>query len=311
MYAIRCARAYTERKAIMKIEGGYHGGYDALQVSVKPGLDEIGPADAPTPQVPVRRRGRHGARRRLQRPRAARPGARRARQRDRCAGHRAGHREPRRSSCPTRATSPASVRVRRPRRRADLRRGQDRPHRRATRVRPSGSASPPTSSPWPSRSAAACRWRRSAASARSWRSSSTAGWRTSAPTTATRSSWRPRSAVDEICTREALAEAEAVNVRALQAIDAIIDEYELPAHTVGSRGQGLRHLVDDAGAQLPRLQGHRLRPGRAVLAVGRQPAASSRRPASTSSGWCRWCTTDDDMATLVDDFRELAQALRA
>ena len=40
-------------------------------------------------------------------------------------------------------------------------------------------------------------------------------------------------AVDEICTREALAEAEAVNVRALQAIDAIIDEYELPAHTVG------------------------------------------------------------------------------
>ena len=40
-------------------------------------------------------------------------------------------------------------------------------------------------------------------------------------------------AVDEICTHEALADAEAVNVRALGAIDAIIDEYELPAHTVG------------------------------------------------------------------------------
>lgn len=52
MYAVRAARAYTQRKAIIKIEGGYHGGYDALQVSVKPGLDEIGPADAPTPQVP-------------------------------------------------------------------------------------------------------------------------------------------------------------------------------------------------------------------------------------------------------------------
>ena len=52
MYAIRCARAYTGRKAIVKIEGGYHGGYDGLQVSVKPGLDEIGPADAPIPQVP-------------------------------------------------------------------------------------------------------------------------------------------------------------------------------------------------------------------------------------------------------------------
>ena len=52
MYAVRVARAYTGRKAIIKIEGGYHGGYDALQVSVKPPLAEIGPADAPIPHVP-------------------------------------------------------------------------------------------------------------------------------------------------------------------------------------------------------------------------------------------------------------------
>jgi len=52
MYAVRAARAYTERKAIIKIEGGYHGGYDALQVSVKPALADIGPADAPIPDVP-------------------------------------------------------------------------------------------------------------------------------------------------------------------------------------------------------------------------------------------------------------------
>ncbi len=52
MYAIRAARAYTERKAIVKIEGGYHGGYDALQVSVKPALADIGPADAPIGDVP-------------------------------------------------------------------------------------------------------------------------------------------------------------------------------------------------------------------------------------------------------------------
>ncbi len=52
MYAIRTARAVTRRKAIVKIEGGYHGGYDPLQISVKPSLDEIGPADAPTPQIP-------------------------------------------------------------------------------------------------------------------------------------------------------------------------------------------------------------------------------------------------------------------
>ena len=52
MYAIRAARAYTRRKAIVKIEGGYHGGYDALQVSVKPALADIGPADAPIGDVP-------------------------------------------------------------------------------------------------------------------------------------------------------------------------------------------------------------------------------------------------------------------
>ena len=52
MYAVRAARAYTERKAIIKIEGGYHGGYDPLQVSVKPSLADIGPADNPTPHVP-------------------------------------------------------------------------------------------------------------------------------------------------------------------------------------------------------------------------------------------------------------------
>jgi glutamate-1-semialdehyde 2,1-aminomutase len=52
MYAVRVARAYTGRKAIVKIEGGYHGGYDALQVSVKPALADIGPADAPIPSVP-------------------------------------------------------------------------------------------------------------------------------------------------------------------------------------------------------------------------------------------------------------------
>ena len=52
MYAVRTARAFTRRKAIIKIEGGYHGGYDALQVSVKPDLADIGPEEAPTPQTP-------------------------------------------------------------------------------------------------------------------------------------------------------------------------------------------------------------------------------------------------------------------
>jgi glutamate-1-semialdehyde 2,1-aminomutase len=52
MYALRTARAFTNRKAIIKIEGGYHGGYDPLQVSVKPAVAEAGPEDAPTPVIP-------------------------------------------------------------------------------------------------------------------------------------------------------------------------------------------------------------------------------------------------------------------
>jgi glutamate-1-semialdehyde 2,1-aminomutase len=52
MYAVRTARAYTGRKAIVKLEGGYHGGYDALSVSVKPAVAEAGPEGAPTPVTP-------------------------------------------------------------------------------------------------------------------------------------------------------------------------------------------------------------------------------------------------------------------
>jgi len=52
MYAVRTARAVTGRKAIVKIEGGYHGGYDGLSVSVKPGVDEAGPENAPVPVTP-------------------------------------------------------------------------------------------------------------------------------------------------------------------------------------------------------------------------------------------------------------------
>ncbi len=36
MYALRLARAYTGRKYVIKIEGGWHGGYDALHVGVSP-----------------------------------------------------------------------------------------------------------------------------------------------------------------------------------------------------------------------------------------------------------------------------------
>jgi glutamate-1-semialdehyde 2,1-aminomutase len=53
MYAIRAARAATGKKAIIKIEGGFHGGYDPLQVSVKAPVDKIGSVTAPKPYYPA------------------------------------------------------------------------------------------------------------------------------------------------------------------------------------------------------------------------------------------------------------------
>ena len=49
MYIIRLARTVTGKQGVVKIEGGYHGGYDPLLTSVKPALDEAGPDDAPVP----------------------------------------------------------------------------------------------------------------------------------------------------------------------------------------------------------------------------------------------------------------------
>ncbi|RLG40607.1 MAG: hypothetical protein DRO05_05935 [Thermoproteota archaeon] len=40
MYSIRLARSYTKREKIAKFEGGWHGGYDAVHIGVKPPLEE-------------------------------------------------------------------------------------------------------------------------------------------------------------------------------------------------------------------------------------------------------------------------------
>ena len=47
MYAIRTARAFTGKEAIIKIEGGYHGSSESVTVSTKPALDLAGPATSP------------------------------------------------------------------------------------------------------------------------------------------------------------------------------------------------------------------------------------------------------------------------
>jgi glutamate-1-semialdehyde 2,1-aminomutase len=47
MYAIRTARAFTGKNGVVKVEGGYHGSYDPLTVSVKPSLAQAGDAENP------------------------------------------------------------------------------------------------------------------------------------------------------------------------------------------------------------------------------------------------------------------------
>lgn len=52
MYAVRTARAYTGRNGVVKIEGGYHGSYDPLMVSSKPAVDHAGDAHLPNSVTP-------------------------------------------------------------------------------------------------------------------------------------------------------------------------------------------------------------------------------------------------------------------
>ena len=51
MYAVRVARSATDKMGILKIEGGYHGSYDPFVVSSKPPVDKIGKADKPVPYI--------------------------------------------------------------------------------------------------------------------------------------------------------------------------------------------------------------------------------------------------------------------
>jgi glutamate-1-semialdehyde 2,1-aminomutase len=47
MYAVRVARSATDKMGILKIEGGYHGSYDPFVVSSKPPVDKIGNPNKP------------------------------------------------------------------------------------------------------------------------------------------------------------------------------------------------------------------------------------------------------------------------
>jgi glutamate-1-semialdehyde 2,1-aminomutase len=117
-------------------------------------------------------------------------------------------------------------------------------------------------------------------------------------------------AVDEIATEAKLAAAEKINYDTLDMMDAIIDEYALPAHTVGFGVKGaviwsptpVRNYRDFKAtdfevAELSWLWGI----NRGVVT-----------PPGLDEQWLvSFAHTQRDMNKLVESFRELAQALRA
>ncbi len=309
MYAIRCARAYTGRKAIVKIEGGYHGGYDALQVSVKPELDEIGPADAPVAQVPFdveagtvhvvayndlgqlhRVLAEHGSEIAalviepvIENLSIVVPDE----------GYLAAVRE----ACDDHGVVLVFDEVK-----TGLTAGYAGAAQRLgvtpdliTLAKSIGGGLP----------LAAFGGKREVMEVVVDGRMAHFGTYNGNPLV-----MAAAKAVDEICTHQALADAEAVNVRALQAIDAIIDEYELPAHTVGL---GVKGCVTWSPTPVRNYRDYKATDFRMaelswLWGVNRQILT----PPGLDEQWLvSLVTTDTDMATLVEDFRQLAQALRA
>jgi glutamate-1-semialdehyde 2,1-aminomutase len=309
MYAIRCARAYTGRKAIVKVEGGYHGGYDGLQISVKPGLDEIGPADAPVPQVPFdveagtvhvvayndlgqlnRVLEQHGSEIAafvvepvIENLSIVVPDE----------GYLAGVR----AACDAHGVVLIFDEVK-----TGLTAGYAGAAQRLgiapdliTLAKSIGGGLP----------LAAFGGRREIMEVVVDGRMAHFGTYNGNPLV-----MAAAKAVDEICTPEALAAAEEVNVRALRAIDAIIDEYELPAHTVGL---GVKGCVTWSTTPVRNYRDYKATDfGLAELSWLWGVNRHILTPPGLDEQWLvSLVTTDDDMATLVEDFRQLAQALRA
>ena len=309
MYAIRSARAFTGRKAIIKIEGGYHGGYDPLQVSVKPGLDEIGPADNPTPATPFdveagtvhvvayndlgqleRVLSAHGTQIAclvvepvIENLAIVLPDE----------GYLAGVRR----LCDDHGVVLIFDEVK-----TGLTAGHGGASQRlgvkpdlVTLAKSIGGGLP----------LAAFGGKRDVMEVVvDGRMAHFGTYNGNALCMAA------AEAVDELCTHEALAAAEQVNLGALEAIDTVIDEYELPAHTVGL---GVKGCVTWSTTPVRNYRDYKATDFRlAELSWLWGVNRGILTPPGLDEQWLvSLVTTDEDMSTLVEDFRSLAQALRA
>jgi glutamate-1-semialdehyde 2,1-aminomutase len=117
-------------------------------------------------------------------------------------------------------------------------------------------------------------------------------------------------AIDRICTEEAMAAAEALNMQALERISAIIEEYELPAHTVGFGVKGcvtwsttpVRNYRDYKATDFGIAEAHWLFSlNRGIITP---PGLDEQWLISLAHGQA-------EIDLLVEDFREFAIALRA
>ena len=116
--------------------------------------------------------------------------------------------------------------------------------------------------------------------------------------------------LEEICTPEEVAKAEALNARKIAALNDVIARYELPAHTVAVGAKGCITWAPE------RVRNYRdYKRTDFVLAYAQWLYATNRGvllPPGLDEQWLvSLAHTPEDMATLVADFRELAQALRA
>ncbi|AXG14875.1 aspartate aminotransferase family protein [Intrasporangium calvum] len=309
MYAIRAARAYTRRKAIIKIEGGYHGGYDALQVSVKPDLADIGPAEAPIPEVPfdVEAGTVHVI------------GYNDLGQLDRVLAEHGrdiaalviepvienlsivvpdeGYLAAVRAACDEHGVVLVFDEVK-----TGLTAGYAGAAQRLgvqpdliTLAKSIGGGLP----------LAAFGGRREIMEVVVDGRMAHFGTYNGNPLV-----MAAAQAVDEICTHEALAAAETMNNRAMDAIDAIIASHELPAHTVGL---GVKGCVTWSSTPVRNYRDYKATDfGLAELSWLWGVNRGVLTPPGLDEQWLvSLAHTDEDMAILVDDFRQLAEALRA
>jgi glutamate-1-semialdehyde 2,1-aminomutase len=309
MYAVRAARAYTRRKAIIKIEGGYHGGYDGLQVSVKPALADIGPADRPIPDVPfdveagevhvvayndlgqlARVLAEHGKNVAAM---VVEPVVENLSIVVPDEGYLAGVR----AACDEHGVVLIFDEVK-----TGLTAGYAGAAQRLgvqpdliTLAKSIGGGLP----------LAAFGGKREVMEVVVDGRMAHFGTYNGNPLV-----MAAAGAVDEICTHEALDGAEAINVRALNAIDEIIEAHELPAHTVGL---GVKGCITWSSSPVRNYRDYKATDfGLAELSWLWGVNRNILTPPGLDEQWLvSLAHTDDDMSTLVEDFRSLATALRA